>query len=442
MGLRIAEHDVKRLLIVGFGVTGRAVAAFCVRQGLRFSLSEAGALAPSDETWLRQHADDYETGGHTDRLLDGVDAVVASPGAPKGLGLFTEATRRQIPVFSELDVACAETATERIVAVTGTNGKSTTVSLIGALLESTGVRGCVAGNIGRPFLDVADRAGEWDVAVLEVSSFQLEQSVIFRPHVGVLLNLAPNHLERHGSMAAYTAAKARLFAHQMPSDVAILHSSLATVVDHGRGSPVFYDRPFPPLPRGSEGIGEVRRLDLAAAVAACTVMVPGFDATRQTVDELGQALYLPYRQEPVGTIDGVRVINDSKATSPAATMAALRSVCGPVVLLLGGRSKRGGYDELAQFLALSPRRAVVVFGEARSEIAEHLTRAGVDHSVVQDLASAVSAGMALARPGDALLLSPACSSFDAFGSFEERGEAFNRLVRQHKRFSGAGVADG
>ncbi len=441
MSFRILGRDVGHVLVVGYGLTGRAAAAFCVRMGVHFSVSDSGRLSPSDEAWLRDHAHDVEVGGHTERLLDLADVVMVSPGVPSGLGLVTAATERGIPVVSELDVAAAYAGGRRTVAVTGTNGKSTTVSLIGSLLERAGVRAAVAGNIGLPFLEIADRAADWDVAVLEVSSFQLEQSVLFHPHVGVLLNLTPNHLERHGSMAAYTAAKLRLFAHQTSSDVAILPAHLAGTVDHGRGRLVLYDRPFPPLPRGSDDVGEVRRLNLAAAVAACREIAPGFDATTVGANELSRALYLPFRQEAVGTVGGIRVVNDSKATSPAATTAALRSVRGPVVLLLGGRSKRGGYDELAAFLAEFPPRGAVVFGEARTEIAEHLARAAVPHSIVGDLEAAVAAGLALARPGDALLLSPACSSFDAFVSYEERGLAFNRIVRRLPGFAAADAAD-
>jgi UDP-N-acetylmuramoylalanine--D-glutamate ligase len=441
VSLRLAGRDVESLLIVGYGMTGRAVAGFCERRGVRFAVSEASALSETDEAWLRDHAEDVERGGHTLRLLDHADVVVASPGAPTHLPLFAAAAERGIPVLSELDVAWASVERRRLVAVTGTNGKSTTVSLIGALLERSGIRTAVAGNIGLPFLDIVDEANRWDVAALEVSSFQLEQSVLFHPHVAVLLNLAPNHLERHGTMAAYVAAKLRLFSHQTPSDLAILPANLVGTIDHGPGRLVIYDQPLPPLPRGSGAIGNVRRLDLAAAASACRDIVPDFDASRWSVDEFAEALYLPFRQQPIGAIDGVRVVNDSKATSPAATVAALRSAQGPVVLLLGGRSKRAGYDELASYLAAFPQRGVVVFGEARQEIAEHLSRAGVQHHSASDLESAVGLGLAAARPGDDLILSPACSSFDAFRSYEERGEEFNRIVRRLPHFRAADAKD-
>ncbi len=428
VSLRVQDVAGRRVLVVGYGLTGRAVAAFCARHGISFAVSDGGRLAPAEEAWLRAHATGVETGGHSERLLAAADLVIPSPGVPPGLPLIAAARARGVPVWSELDLASRCVGRRRIVAVTGTNGKSTTVGLIGRLLDGTAVRPVVAGNIGLPFLDVADRT-DWDVAVLEVSSFQLEQSELLHPQVGVLLNLAPNHLERHGSMAAYVAAKLRLFAHQTAADAAVLPSQLAGV-DHGRGRLVVFDSPFPPLPRGSDEVGDVRRLNLAAAVAACREVVPDFDPTTRSVEDLHDALFLPFRQQTVGTIRGIRVINDSKATSPAATIAALLSTCEPAVVLLGGRSKRGGYDELAAYLAASPARGVVVFGEAKAEISEQLVRAAVPHVVVHDLEAAVGAGLALAQSGDALLLSPACSSFDAFASYEERGEAFNRIAER------------
>lgn len=425
-GLRVAGRDVERILIVGYGVTGRAVASFCDRRRIPFAVSDGGGLSEADTAWLRARTIEIETGGHTDRLLTGSDHLVVSPGVPSTVPLLVAARERGCTILSEIDLAGVVSGRRPIVAITGTNGKTTTVNLVGSLLDRAGVRCVVAGNVGLPFLDVVER-DDWDVAVLEVSSFQLEQSGLFHPQVGVLLNLAPNHLDRHATMAAYTTAKLRLFAHQTPDDVAILPAHLAGL-DHGRGRLVLFDRPLPPLPHGSEAVGEVRRLNLAAAVAACREIVPGFDATAWSVKDLRHALYLPYRQETVGEAAGVRLVNDSKATSPAATIAALRSTSEPVVVLLGGRSKRGGYDALAAHLAASPARGVVVFGEAREEIASHLERAGVEFTISPDLEGAVVAGMALARSGDVLLLSPACSSFDAFVGYEERGAAFNRSV--------------
>ncbi|MGD9675621.1 MAG: UDP-N-acetylmuramoyl-L-alanine--D-glutamate ligase [Candidatus Bipolaricaulia bacterium] len=434
MSIFALGRSIDRILIGGFGLTGRAVARFCEDHGVRFALTDSHPLTPADLEWIRSHAFDHEVGGHTLRLLDDVDAVVPSPGMPADAPLLRAAAERGILVLSELDLAATAPSPTPIVAVTGTNGKSTTVTLIGALLRHAGLDAPVAGNIGVPFLAVLDRARTADAMVLEVSSFQLEQSRLFHPRVAVLLNLAPNHLERHGSMEAYRAAKERIFAAQTAADVAILPAELAGAVDHGAARLILYDRPVPPLPRGSETLPPVQRLDLAAAVAACAALYPPFDATLQHVEDLGDALHLPYRQEFIGWVAGVRVINDSKATSPAAALAALRSIPGPAVLLVGGRSKKGGYEELACALPGLDIRAVVVFGEAREEIAGHLRAAGVGFRTAADLEEAVGAGLAAARAGDALLFSPACSSFDAFSNYEERGEAFARLCRRQPRF--------
>lgn len=426
---------IDRLLIGGFGLTGKAIARFCAAHDIRFAVSESRALPETDEAWVRAHAFDHEVGGHTLRLLNSVDALVPSPGIPADAPLLRGAAERGVLVLSELDLAMAVGTPPPIVAVTGTNGKSTTVTLIGLLLRRAGLDVPVAGNIGLPFVAVVDCARHADAVVLEVSSFQLEQSRLFHPHVAVLLNLAPNHLERHGSMAAYKAAKGRIFAEQTASDVAILPEELVSEIDHGAARLVLYDRPIPPLPRGSEKLTHVNRLNFAAAVAACAALSPGFDASSQRVEEYDAALHLPFRQQEIGSIAGVRIINDSKATSPAATLAALRSVRGPVVLLLGGRSKKGGYDGLAHALSGFHMRSVIVFGEAQEEIAGHLRAAGVSFRMGDTLRAALDAGLAAARPGDALLLSPACSSFDAFSSYEERGEVFARLCREQTGFT-------
>ena len=428
VSLRVQDVAGRRVLVVGYGLTGRAVAAFCARHGISFAVSDGGRLAPAEEAWLRAHATGVETGGHSERLLAATDLVIPSPGVPSRPSLDRGGACEGSPCLvgarpcQPMRRAPQDRRRHRHERQEHDRRPHR------ELLDGTAVRPVVAGNIGLPFLDVADRT-DWDVAVLEVSSFQLEQSELLHPQVGVLLNLAPNHLERHGSMAAYVAAKLRLFAHQTAADAAVLPSQLAGV-DHGRGRLVVFDSPFPPLPRGSDEVGDVRRLNLAAAVAACREVVPDFDPTTRSVEDLHDALFLPFRQQTVGTIRGIRVINDSKATSPAATIAALLSTCEPAVVLLGGRSKRGGYDELAAYLAASPARGIVVFGEAKAEISEQLVRAAVPHVVVHDLEAAVGAGLALAQSGDALLLSPACSSFDAFASYEERGEAFNRIAER------------
>jgi UDP-N-acetylmuramoylalanine--D-glutamate ligase len=435
---QLGGRTVSRLLMVGFGLTGRAVAAFCAERGVRCSVSESGPLTPADRSWLTDRGFEFEEGGNTSRFLADADAVVLSPGVSAESPLTRGARRAGIPVHSEIDLAtvvgCSGTP---VVGVTGTNGKSTTVSLIGAILRAVGREPIVAGNIGLPFIAVVDRAERVDAVVLEVSSFQLEQSLLFRPDVAVLLNLAPNHLDRHRTMEAYAAAKQRIFARQGRRDVAVLPSELEGRIDHGRGSVVFYDRPPLALPTGSEALSHTQRLDLAAALAACGALHPEIDGAALRLADLDAALHLPFRQQEIGRIRGIRVVNDSKSTSAAATIAALESAGDAVVLLLGGRSKKAGYEELARRLHQAPPREVVVFGEACEEIAAHLAAAGVPLARERNLRDAVERGLVSARPGDTLLFSPACSSFDEFSSFEERGAAFERLLKAHSEFAAA-----
>ncbi|MEW5825932.1 MAG: UDP-N-acetylmuramoyl-L-alanine--D-glutamate ligase [Candidatus Bipolaricaulota bacterium] len=434
MSLEMQGLRARTALVLGYGVTGRAVARFLVARGVAVRISDRRPLPVDVDEWLCQHAQAFEGGGHSAQFLEGVDVVIPSPGVAAGEPILVEARRRGVPVASELDVAQSVTKTP-VLAVTGTNGKSTTVSLIGSLLELAGLKAWVGGNLGTPFVSYADRAESANVAVVEASSFQLEQSSWFRPSVAVLLNLEPNHLERHGTFEAYQAAKLRVFARQKESDAAVLPRRLADTVDHGRGRLVVYDEPIPPLPRGSQALGAVWRLDLAAAICACRELVPGFDATTLDVEQLESALRLPHRQSLVGTAGGVRFVDDSKATSAAATLAALTSVPGPHVLLLGGRSKRGGYEALAAALAASPPRAILLYGEAREELAAALSKVAVPYRFAADLDEAFRAAVAAARPGDVVLLSPACSSFDAFRSYEERGQAFVAAARRLSGFS-------
>lgn len=433
MTLVLGGRTVQRALIVGFGATGRAVARFLDRRGAAFRVSEARELCPEDRSWLEAHADAFSVGEPSADLLKDADIVIPSPGVPPEHLLLHEARRQGVPQFSELDLA-GECTSVPVIAVTGTNGKSTTVQLIGRMLTAAGRTAWVGGNLGTPFISWVDSDEAADFAVVEASSFQLEQSVLFHPRVAVLLNLAPNHLDRHRSMAAYRAAKCRIFQHQGPDDVAILPRDLMAI-EHGRGRLTIYDQPLPPLPKAAQSVGLVWILDLAAAACACRAAVPGFDASALDFGELEPALRLPHRQQLIGTAAGVRFVDDSKATSAAATMAALATTAGPHVLLLGGRSKGGGYESLAEALAANPPRAVILFGESREELAAVLARADVTFRLAPDLEQAVAMGAEAARPGDVVLLSPACASFDAFRSYEERGAAFATVVGRLSGFS-------
>lgn len=435
MSLRLGDARIERLLVVGFGVTGRAVCQYAVKHNTTAFLSEQRKLTNEECAWLSENGLSYEDGGHTDRALAGINAIVLSPSVPLTLPLIEHAKRCGIPVYSELDLAALVSAVRPIVAVTGTNGKSSTVTLIGDLLRFCGRTAPVVGNIGVPLISVADDVGCYDAIIVEASSYQLEQSVAFRPDVGVLLNLEPDHLPHHKTIEAYAKAKGRLFRLQTPDDVAILPSELAERFSQGAARRIFYDDERLTLPDGVERLSPHQRANLRAALCACEALLPGIDWRQVPIDRILAALRLPHRMAEIGFVDGVRVIDDSKATNPASTTAALAAIDGPTVLLLGGRSKGAGYEALREAVETSAVRRIVLFGESGKWLSGLFEGHPLD--CVSDVEAAVRVGLEAARPGDTLLFSPACSSFDQFRSFEERGEELARVIRARVGFSNA-----
>jgi len=434
MGLIFERRRVERLGIIGFGVTGRATVEFSLSRGVPPIVSEARSLTPSERGWLAERGVRFEERGHTPSFLADADVLVLSPGVPPGILPLDEARKSGVPVVSEIDLA-GSLIDPPIVAVTGTNGKSTVATLIGAILESAGKDVVVAGNIGIPAISIVDEVSSADAVVLEVSSYQLEQSLHFHPQVAILLNLAPDHLSRHGTMDAYAAAKGRIFRRQTPADAAILPSDLAPAFDRGEGRRIFFDRERFTLPPYLESLPPHNRENLRAAISAARALLPDIDPASIPEDAVRSAVSLPHRLEVIGEVDGVRVIDDSKSTNPAAAIAALRAVDGPVVLLIGGRSKGAGYDALAREVKAHRVRRVVAYGEAADELSSIFSRAGVEIDRAADLERGISIGVYAARPGDTLLFSPACSSFDRFRDFAERGDVFTRYVEGLPGFS-------
>lgn len=430
--MRIASQEVARAAVLGYGRTGRAAVRFLLAHEVEPFVSDAACLSTEDLASLKERGIRYETGGHTERALACADLVVMSPGVPPSLSLLGEARGRGILVLSELDLAYLVRPERPIVAVTGTKGKGTTVELIAALLRHVGVRAVVAGNIGTPAISVVEESPPPDVFLLEVSSFQLEQSELFHPQVAVLVNLTPDHLDRHSTMAAYVAAKARLFRHLTEEETAVLPSDLVGLFSTIRARRVLFDcLPLPPLPF-AERLAAHNRENLKAAIAASSAFLPRFDPSAIRFEDIEGALSLPFRLQEEGTIDGIRIVNDSKSTNAASTIAALSSFASPVVLLLGGRHKLGGYERLAREVAIRSVRQVVLFGEAARFLEETLTKEGYARvRTCVDLAEALEEGLAASLPKDVLLFSPACASFDQYTDAHARGEEFSRLVRAH-----------
>ena len=329
------RNSARSILMLGFGVTGKAVCKFAIRYSLSACVSEQGQLSREQQSWLYDRDIPFEHSGHTSKFLTTVDTVVLSPGIPATLPVLVEARHRGIEVISEMDLALRSVGRCPIIAVTGTNGKSSTVEVTAKILQSLGKRVWVAGNIGIPLISVVDEVAESDTLVLEISSYQLEQSRGFAPKIGVLLNLSPDHISRHGDMRSYASAKGKLFANQEPADVAILPRALASQFEQGKGRRVFYDEAFERLPTSTKKLLPHELVNLRAALAACEALVPEFDVSTIPMDVVCQAFRLPHRMESLGFVNGVCVINDSKSTNAGSTMAALRSIDSPIVLLLG-----------------------------------------------------------------------------------------------------------
>lgn len=429
--------SVRRILMLGFGVTGRAVCEYAIRHSLSVCVSERGPLSQEQQSWLHDHNIPFEHSGHTSEFLPAVDAVVLSPGIPPTLPVIEEARHEGIAVTSEMDLALLHVGSCPVIAVTGTNGKSSTVEVIATILRSLGRRAWIAGNIGIPLISIVDEVEGSDTLVLEISSYQLEQSHGFRPEIGILLNLSPDHMSHHGDMRSYARAKGQIFANQQSNDVAILPSTLDSQFKQGNGRRMFYDVAFERLPVSMDVLLPHELSNLRAALVACEALVPEFDVSTIPMDVVCEAFRLPHRMETLGVVNGVRIINDSKSTNAGSTMAALRSIDSRIVLLLGGRSKGAGYETLIEAVVESEIREVVLFGEAAAtlrDVFKQYPRAGLAISSVQTMEAAVLRGLLAAQPSDVLLLSPACSSFDEFAGYAERGEAFATLIRSLSGF--------
>lgn len=405
--------------MVGLARTGRAlIEALC--QKAELFLTEARALSPEEREFLRAYGVAWEEAGHTDRAL-AADLIVPSPGVPPHSPLLKKAVARGIPIRSEIEVAYQLAKPGGLIAVTGTNGKSTTTELVGAILGSWGLAPVVAGNIGRPAVGtVAEVAGRpW---VLEVSSFQLGWTEEFCPDVAVWLNFAPDHLDHHQSLGAYFAAKARILRNQGAQEVAVVSREVvAWVSPRARVIPIEEVR-LPPTWK-VEGLPEHLRFNLRAAWAAANAAFP--NRLPPDLAALRPALFQPHRLERVGELRGIPFVNDSKGTNAHATVAALQAVPGPVVLILGGRHKGGGYEALQPKLKDKARHCVLI-GESQGFFSQLLRSWGIPHSFASDPYEALVQAYGVAQAGDTVLLSPACASFDQFRDYAHRGEVFKQ----------------
>ena len=444
----------KKVLVVGLGKSGRAAALFLRRRGAQVTVSDvrsADQLAQQIPSLLEAGII-VEAGGHGMHTFHSQDLIVVSPGVPLNTPELVQASNLVLPIIGELELA-AHFLKGKILAVTGSNGKTTTTTLLGEILAAGGLQTLVGGNIGVPVIELIDDSTDASWSVLEVSSFQLETTQHFHPAISVILNITPDHLDRHGSFENYAAAKERIFAAQSAEDSLVLNAdntpceeaaarstariywfSIEHAVPQGawlqQGAVVYraaenaateYVMPLSGIPlKGAHNIENV-----LAAVCAARLAGVSAESIRSSVESF-QAV--EHRLEYVATRHGVAFYNDSKATNVDATAKAIAAFSGGIHLILGGKDKGSPYTVLGELLR-ERVSAVYTIGAAAGKIESEL-RGVVSLYSCETLEKAVAAAFAAARSGEVVLLAPACASFDQFESYEHRGRVFKQLVKE------------
>jgi UDP-N-acetylmuramoylalanine--D-glutamate ligase len=422
------------ITVLGAGRTGRATAEFLAQRGANVLLSDRSPLPASLKRDLASWGIDLEEGHHTERVFQ-ADLIITSPGIPYEALVLMEARRQGIPILSELELAYRFCKSAHIIAITGTVGKTTTTHLIAELLRAHGRRVVVAGNIGEPFIAKIPEIDEEAIVVLEVSSYQLEHVETLRPRVAVFTKFAPHHLDRHGTLERYFELKCRLFAGQTERDVAVVHEDV-NLPDWVRSRVITFSSQDMSDQTVGDDLPTHQRENLAAALNAARAIDPRVSLHGMNI---GGALRLPHRLEYVTEIDGVRFYNDSKATSPTATLAALAAFEEPLVWIAGGYDRGEDPAPLIQAVCTRDVRAIFLVGQTRVEWARALSRAGYQHfRVVSDLSQAIAGALRL-RPR-VCLFSPAAPSFDEYRNYEERGERFKEAVSVQQSAKGLAVS--
>ncbi|MFZ0522684.1 MAG: UDP-N-acetylmuramoyl-L-alanine--D-glutamate ligase [Candidatus Acidiferrales bacterium] len=455
------DLEGKRVLVVGLARTGLVTALFSAGYGATVTATDERPETEIAETAekLRAAGVKLELGGHVDASFLEQDLIVVSPGVPANLPALAAARKKNIPVWSEIELAW-RFLRGKLVAITGSNGKTTTTALVAHILQTADIPTLVGGNIGTPLLALVERSTDPAVTVAEVSSFQLETIESFRPEIGVLLNLTPDHLDRHGTFEEYARAKMRMFENQLERDIAVLNADDPEVTKRMPAKPhifwfsrqkrvangaflreneiifrnegsetVLARRDQIPL-RGEHNVENVLAACAAAYLAGATpaAIANGVKSFRG----------VEHRLEFVAEIAGVQFYNDSKATNVDAAVKAVQAFPGPLLVILGGKDKGSPYTPLRDLLQARARVALVI-GEAAEKIAADLQGA-VEIERAGTLERAVEMAMGRAQPGDTVLLAPACSSFDQFENYEQRGRVFKELVARRAEQSPADTA--
>ncbi len=441
----------KRVLVVGLGKSGVASALFLKERGARVTVSDTKSPDQLKEEipLLLDHGITVETGGHGERTFRGQDLIVVSPGVPYDAPPLVQARLQGEPVIGEIELA-AENLPGSTIAITGSNGKTTTTTLVGEILAASGLKTLVGGNIGTPAISLVGRANAETVTVLEVSSFQLETIQTFHPKVAVILNVTPDHLDRHRTFDAYVNAKARIFENQQGSDFAVLNEDdetcvkLADVVkaplfwfsrkkEVGQGAFVSDGRILFRDAHGEAEVLLISEIPLKGAhnvenvlAAVCTAALMGC-RPEQIRNAVSNFKAVEHRIEYVATINGVEYYNDSKATNVDATIKAVESFPRNIHLILGGKDKGSPYTVMRDLLHERVKRVYTIGAAAAKIEAEIHGATEVVHA--ETLENALKRAHAVAQPGDIVLLAPACASFDQFKSYEHRGRLFKDVVK-------------
>ncbi|MDD2373627.1 MAG: UDP-N-acetylmuramoyl-L-alanine--D-glutamate ligase [Syntrophomonadaceae bacterium] len=448
------EFKGKKILVVGIARSGiAAVKSLTRREAVLFACDRKTSDELGD-ILLEMEALGVKvyTGSYPRVSQDRFDLLVASPGVPLDINPFIQARNTGVPVMGELELAyLLKTDTVDLYAISGTNGKTTTVSLLQAILAADGRRALAGGNIGVPLTTLVDSM-EAGVIVVEASSFQLETTCHFRPNISALLNITPDHLDRHKSMERYIKAKSRIFSCQNIDDYAVLNYEDLHIREMAQECParviyfssqrvlpegafikdnliyfVMDDKVLPICPVHEVSLrGQHNLENILGAVAVAAIAGAKVETIR---DILKTFTGVRHRIEEVVAVDGVLYVNDSKATNPESAIKALESFNEPIILIAGGRSKGSSFEEFARFIKEKVKE-LVLLGEAREEIRKAVMDAGFQNiHEVNDFNTAVATARELAADGDVVLLSPACASWDMFKSYEQRGDLFCELVR-------------
>lgn len=448
------ELQGKRVLVIGLARTGVATAIFCSKRGAVVTCTDTRDESEMQEAVakLKSSGVSLALGGHGDELLRGQELIVPSPGVPADAPLLNAARAKGISVWSEIELAW-RFLKGKLIGITGSNGKTTTTSLIEHILRQSGFTAILAGNIGTPLIACVEQSREDTLTVVELSSFQLELVEAFRPDISMLLNLSPDHLDRHHTMEAYAAAKARIFENQSAGDAAILNADDEAASRLAPRRPrVFWFSRKKQVERGTfvsgeeivfrEGRRDERILRVAdiplagahnlenvlAAVCACRLASVAPEAIAKGVRCFAG---VEHRLEFVAEIGAVRYYNDSKATNVDATLKALDAFPGRILVILGGKDKGSDYTALRQ--PLRDRAILALLIGAAAEKIEKQISGSVAIERAGTLEHAVEIASQAAQPGDVVLLAPACASFDQFQNYEHRGRVFKDLVHQLER---------